>query len=398
MRVLFLTLANVYDLNDHDIYQDLMRCFASHGHEVYVVTGAERQKGLKTELYDSCGCKILRVQTGNQSDCSLVEKGISTLTLQKHYWNAIQTFLCDISLDLVLYATPPITLMGVIKKLKKKYACKTYLMLKDIFPQNAVDLGMMRKNGALHTYFRGQERALYAVSDHIGCMSEANIEYVLSHNAVEREKVELCPNALLPREQTTLSAVEQADVKAKYSIPQEKLVLLYGGNLGKPQGIDFLIECLIGTKTDEDIFTVVIGSGSEYKKLSRAMEENNITNALLLSRMPREDYFRLNGIADVGLVFLDYRFTIPNFPSRILSYMENGIPVACVTDRATDIGAIAQSAGFGWSCPSDDVAAYRNMLACIKKADLAQMGKASRAYLEQNYHTEICYTRISEKL
>ena len=154
MNVLFLTLAEVYDINSHDIYQDLMRYFSEQGHRVFVVTAAQKSKGLQTELYESCGCKILRVRVGNQSNCSLIEKGISTVMIQHQFLGAINKYLKNESFDLILYATPPITLMPLIKKLKKRNKCATYLMLKDIFPQNAVDLGMMRKNGLLYKYFR----------------------------------------------------------------------------------------------------------------------------------------------------------------------------------------------------------------------------------------------------
>jgi len=37
------------------------------------------------------------------------------------------------------------------------------------------------------------------------------------------------------------------------------------------------------------------------------------------------------------MIFLDYRFQIPNFPSRLLSYMAAGMPVIVATDPNTDM-------------------------------------------------------------
>ena len=398
MKILFLTLANVYDVNDHDIYQDLMRFFSNQGHDVYIVTGIERKKGLKTELYNSCGCNILRVQVGNQSDVSLIEKGISTVLIQSHYMNAIKKHLKGIHFDLILYATPPITMMPLVNKLKKKHQCTTYLMLKDIFPQNAVDLGMMRKGSLIHKYFRNQEKKLYAVSDYIGCMSDANVQYLLKHNCVQKNRVEICPNSLLPKEKVQLQEVEEFTLKRKYNIPDDKLILVYGGNLGKPQGIPFLIRCLIALKDDEEVFILIVGGGSEYKKIESAILDNNLKNVLLLERLPRADYFRISSLADVGLIFLDYRFTIPNFPSRILPYMENEIPVACVTDDATDIGDVVQQNNFGWKCSSNNLEAFIHMVNEIKTSHLKTKGKNGRKYLEEVYNTEICYRKIMEKI
>lgn len=397
MKILFLTLANVYDIHEHDLYQDLMRCFVEHKHEVYIVTGIEKNKKVQTSFYNSYGCNILRVQVGNQSNCSLIEKGISTIMLKYHYESAINKYLKGIKFDLILYATPPITLMPLIKKLKRKYQCLTYLMLKDIFPQNAVDLGMMKQDSILYHYFRTQEKKLYRISDYIGCMSKANVDYILEHNNLQRNKIEICPNALLPVEPINLSQEEKNILKQKHKIPENKIVFIYGGNLGKPQGISFLIDCLKATKNDKDIFMIIIGFGSEFFKLKVEIEKEKIKNVLLLNKMPRDDYFKIIGLADVGMIFLDYRFTIPNFPSRILSYMENKIPIICVTDKATDIGSIVEKNNFGWKCYSNDINEYLSIIEKVKKSDCEEMGERGRKYLEEVYNTENCYRSIIEK-
>lgn len=398
MKLLFLTLANVYDVSEHDIYQDLMRFFSNKGHDVYIVTGIERKNRVKTKLYNSCGCNILRVQVGNQSDVGLIEKGISTVLVHNHYMSAIKKHLKGIHFDLILYATPPITIMPLVNGLKKKHQCITYLLLKDIFPQNAVDLGMIGKGSLIYKYFRNQEKKLYEISDYIGCMSKANVKYLLEHNCIQESRVEICPNSLMPREKVWLQDDEKYRLKRKYNIPNDRLVFVYGGNLGKPQGIPFIIQCLIALKEDEEVFIIIVGDGTEYSKLEHAILDNNIKNVLLLKKMPREDYFRISSLADVGLIFLDYRFTIPNFPSRILPYMENEIPVACITDDATDIGEVVQRNNFGWKCSSNNLESFINMVSEIKTSDLNTKGKNGRKYLEDVYNTESCYWKIIEKI
>ena len=147
MNILFLTLANVYDIGEHDIYQDLMRCFRQHGDLVYVVTGIEKRNKTNTELYESYGCNILRVKTGNQSECSLLEKGISTIKLQIDYYIAIKKYISEIKFDLILYSTPPITLVALINRLKREHKCTTYLMLKDIsMKQEGTEIKFERAN------------------------------------------------------------------------------------------------------------------------------------------------------------------------------------------------------------------------------------------------------------
>ena len=105
--------------------------------------------------------------------------------------------------DLILYSTPPITFTKVIALAKKENpGAKTYLMLKGIFPQNAIDLGMLSISGLkglLYKSFRKKEKRLYELSDFIGCMSPANVKYVLKYNPeVDVSKVEICPNSFEP--------------------------------------------------------------------------------------------------------------------------------------------------------------------------------------------------------
>lgn len=282
--------------------------------------------------------------------------------------------------DLILMATPPITLAGVVAYIKKRDGAKFYLLLKDIWPQGIADLGAISQSGPVYRYFRAKEKKLYALADQIGCMSPANVKYVLRHNpALEPQQVEVCPNSEEP-DFWTVSPEEASAIRAKYGIPQGRKIFLYGGNLGRPQDIPFVIECLRAAVHVPDAFFVICGSGTEYGKLRTFVEAEKYSNLLLLSGLPRADYDKLVRSCHVGLLFLDHRFTIPNFPSRLLSYLQAGLPVIACTDPATDIGDIAQAGGFGWKCPSDDPAAFVRTVERACSADLASMGDAGRMY------------------
>ena len=183
MNVIFLTLVRISDIEERGIYQDLMRKFRDEGHQVYVVTAAERRQGQETSLVDSHGVKILNVKTLNVQKTNIVEKGMGTLLIESQFKSAIKKYLENISFDLITYSTPPITFTNVVKYLKRKNPnAISYLQLKDIFPQNAVDIGMFGERSILNWYFRKKEKALYKTSDFIGCMSPANVEFVLKQN------------------------------------------------------------------------------------------------------------------------------------------------------------------------------------------------------------------------
>lgn len=402
MNVIFLTIVRMVNIEESGVYQDLMRKFRDEGNQVYIVCPCERKYGEDTSLQEKNGVHILSVKTLNLLRTNIVEKGLGMILLETQFRNAIKKYLSGSQFDLITYSTPPITLTSVIKYLKKRNPhAITYLQLKDIFPQNAVDIGLISKEGLkgiLYKYFRKKEKKLYAVSDYIGCMSPANVEYVLGHNKeVSSEKIEVAPNSfdIKLRDKTDyISESTRKDIRGKYGLPLDKPIFIYGGSLGKPQGIPFLIDCLNKNANRKDCHFIVIGNGTEFQSLKQWYAESSPSSITVMSGLPKEEYNELVKACDVGLIFLDHRFTIPNYPSRVLSYMEYNMPVICATDPNTDMGRIAEENGYGYWCesvkPEDFTALVDKMLASDRKA----MGEKGYKFLKENYTVENTYNAI----
>lgn len=390
-NLIFLTMSRISDIEQRGIYTDLLRKFRSEGWGVYVVTPHERSLGEPTGLVEKDGVHILGVKTLNLQKTSTLEKGIGQVLVEGQYKRAIRRYYPEIKYDLILYSTPPITFPKVIAYLKKHNPqAKSYLLLKDIFPQNAVDLGMLTKagvKGMLYNYFRRKEKTLYALSDHIGCMSPANVAYVLKHNPeISSDRVEVAPNSVeLNDNLKPDSGLDKKAIREKYGLPVDKPVFIYGGNLGMPQGIPFLIECLEANADREDCHFVVIGTGTELPRLKAWYDYKHPGSVTVMNGLPKEEYDRFVRVCDVGLIFLDHRFTIPNYPSRLLSYLENKMPVLCATDPNTDIGSIAEKNGYGYWCESDSVSGFTAVLDKMIHADRASMGERGYGFLCENY-------------
>ena len=396
MNVLYLSLGDFEDLTAGSVHVDLMRQF-SEDHNVYIACKSERRnnKGTKVEHVD--GLNILKIKTGNIKKAGLLEKGLSTIMLEYQFINAIKTFFSDVHFDLILYTTPPITFAGIVKYFKQRDGAYAYLLLKDIFPQNAVDIGLLKKQGVegiVYSFFRYKEKQLYKVSDYIGCMSEANVKYILAHNELNGNSLEICPNCIIPNNKS-MDEKEKKQMRNKYSLPTDKKIFVYGGNLGKPQGIDFLIQCIDAQRQDDRGFFLLIGDGTEYRKLESYIENIKPKNVRLMKSLSRNEYDQLVGCCDVGMIFLDYRFTIPNFPSRILSYMQAQIPIYAVTDPNTDLGSIIEDNGFGWWSPSNDVDLFMDKIRAISSQDKCkEMGKNGYNYLCKHYNVLQAYNII----
>lgn len=399
MNVLFLTLLAFDSIQERTLYTDLLREFVKNGHQVYAICPVEKRDGLKTHVIKEENVTILRLQIGNTQKTNVIEKGISTLLIEPQFKAGIKKYFSDVKFDLVIYSTPPITLVSAVEYVKKRDGAKTYLLLKDIFPQNAVDIGIMTKTGLkglLYMHFRRQEKRLYRISDRIGCMSQANVDYVLKHNPeVDPSIVEVCPNSVDVIDKSVDAETRKA-IREKYGIPLDKKVFVYGGNLGKPQGVPFLIECLRKCQDIDDAYFLIVGDGTEYGVLENYVEAEKPANVKLMKRLPKEDYDTMVGACDVGLIFLDHRFTIPNFPSRILAYMQAKIPVLAVTDPNTDIGKVIVEGGFGWWCESNDSNMFTKTVNTVLAEEFSKKKDKEFQYLIDHYTSDKAYRTIVE--
>lgn len=398
MNVLFLTLVSIDSLEQRGIYQDLLRKFSDEGHKVFVVTPLERRKNKPTTLLKQKFATILQVKTFNIVKTNRVEKGIGTLAIENQYLRAIKKHLPAVKFDLVLYSTPPITFTKVIEFIKKKDGAYSYLLLKDIFPQNAVDMKMLKKGSILHRMFEKKEKRLYAISDTIGCMSPANVQFVIDHNPeIQRSKLEENPNTIEPY-YIEYSQEERDEIRTKYEIPLDKKVLVYGGNFGKPQGLDFLLETIQASKSTH-LFFLLVGDGTAYPKIKTWFDTNVPNNAKLIKRLPKDDYDRLLAACDIGLIFLHKDFLIPNFPSRLLSYLEMKKPVLVATDPNTDVGDILEEAACGFKVMAGDLEGMQAALLRLEDdALLKQMQENAWQLLLNKYTVERSYRLIVEKI
>ena len=377
-------------------YSDLVGRIADLGHDVTVVApGADGDFGLREEG----GLRVLRVKTGKMFGVNKIVKGINNLRLPGCLQSAIDQNFNNESFDWIVSPTPPITLAPLVKNLKRRFGCKSYLILRDIFPQNARDLGLI-KNSLIFNFFRRKEKLLYKLSDLIGCMSQGNVEYVMRHNPeVDQSKLTLLPN-WIGCDQDELARVDSAVIKARFGLGG-KFVALFGGNFGKPQKIEAILELAASVKsTHPDIAFLMIGKGTEKARVANLVAEQKLTNVVLKDRLPLDDYLLLAAACDAGMVNLSEKFTIPNIPSRTLAYWASGLPVLASVDANTDLGAMLESAQAGLWSVTGDLKSYRdNLLNLYNDSDTRlQMGENGRQAICDHYATEIVATEFDRQI
>lgn len=387
MNVLFITPSFPKEEMGQNIYTDIAEGIAIKN-KITVVVAEEKKKNEKTTLVKERNIPVLRVRVGNLYDVSFIEKGLTFITMQYKIKNAIRKYLKNENYDMILFMAPPITLGSVVKYAMKKYKAISYLMQKDIFPQNAIDLKIMTKKSPVYWYFRYKEKNMYKIATFIGCMSKKNMEFLEKHNKfLDKNKLELFPNTITCRKG---KKERNSALRRKYDIADDAVLAIYGGNFGKPQGINFIEKVLQEYKNNSKVVFLFIGKGTEKEKLYNFIKDTNIKNAIALDFVPRDEYLEILSSADIGLVFLDYRFTIPNIPSRTLSYFEYELPIMAATDKNTDYRNLLEDAKAGLWSESNNIDNYKrefDKLIADKKLR-EKMGQNGRKYLEENLTTD----------
>lgn len=389
MKVLFLMFA-FPDMNkSFNMYTTLVEEFVKHGHEITILApGSE-----KTGIYFENDIPVLRVRTLPIKNIPNYLKGISNVLLPYQFELALYRHYKGKSFELIISPTPPITLVDLAAKLKKKYGSKFYLILRDIFPQNAVDLGFMRKEGLLHRYFKRKEKKLYKEADYIGCMSPGNIEYVKRNNPeVSHIKLHELKNYQKP---FVGFGYDTKYLKKKYGIV-DKFVVVFGGNMGKPQQLENVVALAKSVLQVPDIAFLLLGEGVQMNRIEQEAKEKGLTNINIHRTIPKQEYQDLLRICDVGLISLHQDFTIPNIPSKALDYFNVGIPVLASLDRATDFGKILDQENCGlWSFAGDHQTFHQNLMKFYESSDLkSTMGKNGNSYFKQNLTPNLAYNTI----
>ena len=398
MNVLFLSLKDIKSLEESNIYIDLLNEFIKNGHHVDIVSPIEKRN--RTDDRDITGVdfSIYKPHIGNITNTGFLEKGVSIFKYRKQMIRCIKSKIGDKQIDLFLVAVPPVTVNTVIKYVNKKYQCKSYLLLKDIWPASLFDLqttgGSVVKR-IVCKILRVLEKDLYNRSDFIGCLSPANVEYVRKNNKyLDPKKVHVNPNSIVPLKTEILSESERKTIRNKYGIPTDRRVFIYGGTLGVGQNVAHIVECLKACN-DLDCHFVISGKGIQYDLLKRYKEQYEPENLTLINGLPKEEYDLLMQSCDVGMVFLRYTAQTPNIPSRILSYMQYGLPIISCTDPTSDLNSILEDGRIGWGCMSNDPKLFRE---CVQKVlsadDLNNYSVRSKEYLKTHFNVSESYNII----
>ena len=369
---------------------DLATEMASQCHEVTVVTGDDTLD-TRIQMSKENDVTVVRVRSGKIRHSSRVVRAINEVRLSGIIWNAAGHYFETHPCDLVIYYSPTIFWSGLVNKLKALTGCGSYLVLRDLFPQWAVDAGLLSRFGPAYWFFRLHELRLYRTADVIGVQSPANLDYFTGTSLSGRYNLEVLFN--WTNVATRLMA--RPNLRTRLGL-EGKIIFVYGGNLGVAQDIDNVLRLASNMAEETDVVFLLLGEGSESDRIRLGIERRGMTNIVMHPAVPTEEYLDILAECDVGLITLRRDLKTQNFPGKMLSYMELHKPMLASINPGNDLSAIIRSHDAGLVCVNgeDDIFHQHALTLARDQALRLRMGTNAHELLREKFDVSTAVRQI----
>ncbi len=319
---------------------DLAIAFFKNGHQVAVATPDFRISS-KFELDKIDEVNVYRFRSPNVKDESKTKRALNETALSFNAYKNLKPVFKENQFELIVSYSPSIFFGPLVKKLKKKWNAKSYLVLRDLFPQWVIDHGLIKEKSAIASYFRKFEKINYKVADRIGLQSPKNLEWF-------NEKFGLNNKSEVLYNWSSDQPIVSEDNKYRNKLNLgDKVVLFYGGNMGEAQDMMNLVKLAENLKEEKNAHFVFAGSGNEFTLVKNAIEEKKLENVSLLHPVNQDEYRLMLKEFDIGLFTLHRGHSTHNFPGKLLGYMAQGLPILGSVNPGNDVIEVINETGAG---------------------------------------------------
>jgi glycosyltransferase involved in cell wall biosynthesis len=337
--------------------------------------------GASCEISTEESIEVIRVRTSKTKGAAKLLRGIREVRFSQQIWARARAILSQRNFDLIIFFSPTIFLGPLVERLKTRFGCPAYLVLRDLWTQFMLDVGELRP-GVVHKYLSRFERKQYSVADVIGVQSPGDLTYFDSDRSSGKESVELLFNWYSEGSR----ANRRTDYRERLGLA-DRVVFFFGGNFGVAQDPLNVLRLASALRAEPRIHLLLVGWGSHLPAMRTMISECGLTNVTLLDTVPQDEFTAILREADVGIISLDRRFKINNLPGRLLAYFSAGLPVLASVNPSSDLFAILNDNGVGYCCRNgDDESLRKYALDLAGDASLrTTLGHRGRSLLETTF-------------
>jgi glycosyltransferase involved in cell wall biosynthesis len=326
--------------------RDLSREFARQGHVLTVLLPSpEQQESWIFEQMD--GVQVLRLKAPRTKDIGYVRRTLAEFLMP---FFMIRQFrkspLLSERWDGVIWYSPSIFHGPLASALKKSSGCKGYLIIRDIFPEWAVDMGLMGR-GLPYKFFDALARYQYSVADVVGVQTRGNLSYFHKWSQQPGRKLEVLQNWLDKPTKT------QCPIRVNETTLAGRKIFVYAGNMGIAQGMDILLDLSEQFRSRKDVGFLFVGRGSDAARLKSSAKDRKLDNVLFYDEIHPDEIPDLYAQCSAGMVALDPRHKSHNIPGKFLSYMQSGLLVLANVNVGNDLAQMIRDEQVGQVCESN---------------------------------------------
>lgn len=340
--------------------RDLAREFARQGHEPTVILPSARQQDpWRQEVVD--GIRVIRLRAPRTKDIGYFRRVIGEFSMPFAMRRHLKTSPCaEEHWDGVVWYSPSIFHGPLVKSLKKSSRCKGYLIIRDIFPDWAVDMGLMRR-GVPYLFLAAVARYQYSIADVIGVQTVGNRSYFESWARKPGRRLEVLQNWL------DAPASARCSIRVEETRLAGRKIAVYAGNMGVAQGMDILLELAEKFSGREDVGFLFVGRGSDATRLKRIAQARGLRNVLFFDEIHPDEIPDLYSSCSIGIVALDPRHKSHNIPGKFLTYMQSGLPVLANVNAGNDLAGVIRTENVGQVCENNDIDQLVEMMEALLK-------------------------------
>ena len=397
MRILLVTDSYPPEIRSAShLMLELAQELTHRGHDVTVITtwpeynlDQDATQRAFNELELEQGITVLRVKTLPHHNVNYIVRGLSQLLMPLQFLKKLRQY--KIKCDAAVIYSPPLPLALVGTWLRRS-GVRTLLNIQDLFPQNAIDLKILRSPLQIK-FFQALERFAYRTADVVTVHSEGNRNMLLAQHPEVASKIKLLHNWVdVEHHNSTKPAI---DFKQKWGITQTHIAV-FAGVMGPSQYLELILEIAERMQDQTDLLFLMVGDGKEKERLQKIAAEQGLNNVRFEGFISREVYPDLLRACSIGLVCLSPQNNTPVVPGKILGHMASGLPVAAFVHTASDAHTLIAQAKCGVSANSSDlnacVDAMRGLM--TQAAEFNKIGQMGTDYATQHFSKEVCVTEL----
>lgn len=350
-------------------------------HEVTVVCGEE---GLPAGHDDSCfeseGIKVVRCKELSYERNRPLERFIGLIRFTRVLSHRAAAELTPG--DTVLIDTDPSLLLLSVAWMKRRHKFKMAVLVHDLFPENTVAAGFMKKGNILYKIALKTFNMAYCKADRLIAIGTDMREMLLKkiEGAEVPPKVDVVTNWAF---HTTPESLPYPST--------DKVTLMFAGTVGRLQGLDSIVASFSKVK-NPNVRLEIHGGGAKRIDVEKEAEKSPHSNISLNPPYDRDSELSILAKSDISLVSLVDGMYGLGVPSKTYTIMMCGRPILYVGERNTEIWHLVESEGIGFCFTPDDAAGLVDFLENLTPQNrpmLREMGRKAR---------EVCLNRYTEKI